>query len=492
LSEQEREELDRLTTPSPRFPSGYEAWLNENYPHVCTQPLSARHHRLWGWFDSLTPGVKPDARVEVWGRGGAKSSTAELGTAYVGCKLSRRFVLYVSETQDQADRHVQAVATLFERLGIDRLVNKHGNSKGWRRNQLRTANGFNVEALGLDVAARGIKLDEFRPDLIVFDDIDNQNDGPKIVEKKTRGITSSIIPAGSSDCAILFIQNLIHEFGIVSSLVDDTADFLYGRDVPPIEPSCRNLRTEIVDRGDGKRVYRVVSGEPTWEGQNLQTIEAQINEWGYQTFLREAQHEVKGADGYFFNHNAFRLAKGLPGGVRLRFCRAWDLAATEGGGDYTVGVLMAMAPNGVCYVVDVIRVQYESKKVRQLIYNTACADKELYGEVRIHLPQDPGQAGKDQAQQLSDMLSGFSVKTEPVTGKKSVRARGHAERVNGGNTVLIEADWNRAYTEEHRLFREDEEHERDDQVDASADAHDELAGTKARGPAPTRKPRSWA
>src|SRR5579862_2553803 len=124
----------------------YEPWLAEHFSDVASQPLGERHRRLWDWFTAIEPGVRPLPRVEVWPRGGAKSSTAELACAFIGARLSRRFVLYVSDTQDQADHHVQAIASLFATLDVERALSRYGTSKGWRRNQLRTAGGFNVAA----------------------------------------------------------------------------------------------------------------------------------------------------------------------------------------------------------------------------------------------------------------------------------------------------------------------------------------------------------
>jgi hypothetical protein len=229
-----------------------------------------------------------------------KVHTGELGCVRVGVKLTRRFVLIVSETQEQADKHVQAVASFLDGAGVERAVNKYGTSRGWRRDQLRTANGFNVAGYGLDAAARGVKLDEFRPDLIIFDDIDSQNDSPETVAKKIGSITKAIIPAGSSDCAILFLQNMIHEAGIVSQLVDGRADFLHNREVPTVEKAVNGLKGHFETQADGTRRYRITEGEATWEGQSLETCEQQINEWGFEAFDQEAQHNVAQAGGVFF------------------------------------------------------------------------------------------------------------------------------------------------------------------------------------------------
>src|SRR4051794_24966006 len=70
----------------------WEEWLRKHFPRVCTHPFAERHTRLWDWFERLAPGDKPRPRVELWPRGGAKSTTTELGCVRVGVKLTRRFV----------------------------------------------------------------------------------------------------------------------------------------------------------------------------------------------------------------------------------------------------------------------------------------------------------------------------------------------------------------------------------------------------------------
>lgn len=102
--------------------------------------------------------------------------------------------------------------------------------------------------------------------------------------------------------------------------------------------------------------------------------------------------------------------------------------------------------------------------------------RDRFPRYSIHIPQDPGQAGKDQADQIRRLLADFqSVRVEPATGSKAVRARGWAEKVNLGNAKLLRGPWNADFIAEHRRFREDDSHEFDDQVDAAADAFNELS-----------------
>jgi hypothetical protein len=153
------------------------------------------------------------------------------------CVADGRTGIYVSGTQDQADKHVASSAALLESDGIERFypdhakpkIGKHGNRRGWRRNRVWTAGGFAIDALGLDVAARGLKLEEQRPDFIVLDDIDGKHDSVQVTAKKLETITHTILPAGSEDVAVLAIQNLILRRGVFTQLADGTADFLVDR-----------------------------------------------------------------------------------------------------------------------------------------------------------------------------------------------------------------------------------------------------------------------
>lgn len=247
--------------------------------------------------------------MEVWPRESGKSSTCQLIAVRVGSTVlpfeikasgkteivnrpRRHFLLYVSGTQKQANTHVQAIAAKFEQMGIGRSVNEYGVSRGWSASLLRTDTNFNVLAIGLDAAARGLKLDDFRPDWIVLDDIDAREDKPEATEKKIRTIAEGIIPAGSEDCAILVVQNRILENGVIGQLCGKNADFLLDREPARIEPAVWDLVYESYERANGFRGYRIVSGAASWPGQSLEKCEANLNSWGRVSFLREAQHDV--------------------------------------------------------------------------------------------------------------------------------------------------------------------------------------------------------
>jgi hypothetical protein len=228
----------------------------------------------------------------------------------VGMRESRRYAIYVSETQEQADKHVGTIAALLESANIERAVNKYGSSRGWRRNRLRAANGFTIDALGLDTASRGIKVEEARPDLIVLDDIDARHDSPLEIQKKTETLTTTVLPTGSNDCAVLAVQNLIHGKSIFASLANGTADFLADRIVSGPHKAVNNLVYELKDG-----TVTITGGEATWSGQSISDCQNFIKTWGIRAFLRECQHDVADTEGALWTReiiDATRLAQAPP------------------------------------------------------------------------------------------------------------------------------------------------------------------------------------
>lgn len=293
-----------LAAPVGGVPDDYAAWLRSLFPAYVVAPFATRHDDLWAWAWGVALGRPVDPFVGCWGRGGAKSTSAELVTVRWGAVKARRYGLYLCNTQEQADDHVSTIATLMEGAAVgaayphlaDRLLGKYGQSKGWRRNRLRTSDGFTIDALGLDSARRGAKLDDQRPDFLIIDDVDDTEDSELTTAKKARMLTRKILPALTSDAAILFIQNKVHDDGLMARVLDGRADFLGGAIISGPFPAVEGL--EYV--GSGKEA-RIVAGHATWEGQPLAACQSFIRTWGLDAFLSECQHESVGQVGRYLS-----------------------------------------------------------------------------------------------------------------------------------------------------------------------------------------------
>lgn len=184
--------------------------------------------------------------------------------------------------------------------------------------------------------------------------------------------------------------------------------------------------------------------------------------------------KIKPAAGLFFRRSQVTMVDTIPNDV-IRWCRAWDLAATtqdeNGNAAFSSGVLIGKRKCGRYIVADVINIREKAAEIRKAVRNTAIADKAAYKRVRIRLPQDPGQAGKDQAETYIKYLAGFDVSAQSVTGSKIVRAEPMAAQWQAGNFDVLIAPWNDSYFSQLESFPESQFK---DMVDAGSDSFAEL------------------
>lgn len=186
--------------------------------------------------------------------------------------------------------------------------------------------------------------------------------------------------------------------------------------------------------------------------------------------------KIKPSAGLYFKRAQVEVLQEAPSDITM-VCRGWDIAATgdkeSGDADYTSGVLMGVRKDRSFVVLDVINERVKAGDVGKLIQNTAAADRAKYGNrYVIRIPQDPGAAGKIVANTYVKMLTGYSVKTEHVTGSKELRATPFASQWQNGNVYVVAGKWLDTYFQQLENFPE---MNHDDMVDASADAFNELS-----------------
>lgn len=221
----------------------------------------------------------------------------------------------------------------------------------------------------------------------------------------------------------------------------------------------------------------------TYEGELLDPVRfpqdvtrALQSDMGSHAFAGQYQQRPSAREGGMFKRHWFKIIEEVPAGPRTVKARRWDLAASvpEAGGnpDWTAGVLMSTQGQGQFFVEDVIRFRETGAAVRRAIKNTASIDGKTTSVV---IPQDPGQAGKDQAANIIGENAGYRITAERETGAKDVRAEPFAAQCEAGNVFLKKALWNDAFIDELCNFPTGSH---DDQVDAAAGAFTKLAQGK--------------
>lgn len=174
--------------------------------------------------------------------------------------------------------------------------------------------------------------------------------------------------------------------------------------------------------------------------------------------------------GNVFKREFFKVIDAIPHGPRRKI-RYWDRAATEKGGDYTVGARLSLGEKRDVVIEDIVRGQWSPAGVENIITSTATRDGR---DCDIWLEQEPGSSGVADVQYLIRSLMGYRAYANKKTGSKLDMARPLSAQVEAGAVSLIRAGWN------DDLLREMESFDgtgsgHDDQVDAVSGAFAKLS-----------------
>lgn len=191
---------------------------------------------------------------------------------------------------------------------------------------------------------------------------------------------------------------------------------------------------------------------------------------------RGGNWKVRPAAGLIFKADWFFAIDAVPAGVTFKV-RFWDRAATPitattPAPDATVGTLLAKDKHGVFYIEDRIKMYDSAHKVEEKILSTA--EKDGRGVI-VGFRQDPGSAGKGEAEQLARKIGGkgFSFYYSTVTGDKVTYARPVSALAEKGNIKIVKKDWNKSFLDVLENF-DGKDGGKDDEVDSLTGGFDVL------------------
>lgn len=215
--------------------------------------------------------------------------------------------------------------------------------------------------------------------------------------------------------------------------------------------------------------WRTREGEPLWPERftekTLDTLWMRLGGPSSYAVAGQQQQRPQPREGGLFKRHWFKVIDAIPAGTI--WVRAWDFAGTEAqpgeDPDWTVGAKVGFHPPSKTYIIgNIVRDRLDPGGVERLVQNTAQLDGR---DVAIFLPQDPGSAGKHVVKYQVSNLAGYTVKSAPMTGSKTVRAMPLATQAAVGNVAIYRGDWLEDLLEEMTAFPSGRH---DDQVDAVA------------------------
>ncbi|WP_108821057.1 hypothetical protein [Dysgonomonas sp. Marseille-P4361] len=238
--------------------------------------------------------------VDAWARELAKSTQAMKNVLKLTLTGKKKNVIMVSNSEDNAKRLLEPYRANLD--SNQRIINDYGLQKSfkWKDTEFKTRKGISFRAVGADQSPRGTRNDAARPDVILIDDIDTDQDcrNPEIIKKRVDWIFGALIPTRAVNIPLLVLVcgNIIAEYCCVTELMKK-ADFV---DIVNIRTNGKSSWEAKNSEEDIDRVLSTISyaaaqteyfNNPQTEGRVFKKLN-----WGKVPPLRELEQLIVYAD----------------------------------------------------------------------------------------------------------------------------------------------------------------------------------------------------
>lgn len=359
--------------------------------------------------------------------------------------------------------------TIRDNLRVRDIVTSSWFQRYFRRVELRSDQNRKTK---MDTTAAGWRLATSiggrgtgeHPDRIIIDDPHNPKQALSDVQRQEaltwfdRTISSRGVSRG---VRIVLIMQRLHEMDLTGHLLQKGGwrHVMLPMRYDPEHATVDDPRTE-----KGELLWPALFPEAA-----VRQLELDLGPYGAAGQL---QQQPAPEGGGLFKREHFKILSPAEAEPLLRqgiWCRAWDGAATEGDGDYTVGVLMGLLGDGRIIVAHVVRDQVGPAAADALLKATAQLDGP---RVRIREEMEGGSAGKKVIAAHQRLLIGYDYAGRSSSENKVWRARNFRAQVEAGHVYIVNGTWTNEYLDELSIFPNGKH---DDQVDASSLAFNELA-----------------
>jgi predicted phage terminase large subunit-like protein len=202
-------------------------WFGECcFPHYTTDATPEFHRELYDLFQRNVQ--KGGTRTVIAApREHAKSTVMTLiGPLWCICHpelTHKKFLLIVSDTQGQANARLAEIKEELEHN--ERLKEMYpaacGAGARWTEDEIVTAGGIKIVARGTGGKVRGLRHGPYRPDLIIGDDLENDENSvtPAQRDKITAWFYKALSKAGGKHTDIFVLGTVIHYDSLLRRLL---------------------------------------------------------------------------------------------------------------------------------------------------------------------------------------------------------------------------------------------------------------------------------
>lgn len=209
--------------------NGYEFFVQTYFPHyVRTASQSQLHRFLFFRLPQMLQSKESQAQAVAAPRGEAKSTlVTQLFTLWCIVTHRKHYIVLVMDSIDQAYPMLEAVKAELEfnpRLAMD-FADACGQGRVWQAGTVVTANDIKVQVAGSGKKLRGLRHGAFRPDLVVLDDIENDEQvrNPAQRDKLETWLKSAVLHLGGvgQKFDVVYIGTILHYDSVLNRTLNN-------------------------------------------------------------------------------------------------------------------------------------------------------------------------------------------------------------------------------------------------------------------------------
>lgn len=324
ISERRKKVLDPIL--------GYDFFVSNYFPHYVRSPYrSELHDYLFKTLPEILQDPKSVNMATAAPRGEAKSTlVSQLFTLYCLVTQKKRYALIVMDSINQAYPMLESIKVELEfnqRLRID-FPEVAGQGRVWQATTILTKANQKVEIAGSGKKLRGLRHGAYRPDLVVLDDIEN-DEQVRSAEQRDKlhdWLKKTVLPLGvpGEKLDVVYIGTILHYDSVLnrtlSSKAWKTAKFKALKKMPDDMALWDKWEDFFLNEGEAvadafyhaNQAAMDKGSEVSWAARPLLTLMKIRARDGHATFDSEYQNDPLSSDDAMFA-NALTYWTELPG-----------------------------------------------------------------------------------------------------------------------------------------------------------------------------------
>lgn len=207
--------------------NGFAYFLKNYFPHYLRHKNQSKlHDYLFEALPQMLNSKRSESYALAAPRGEAKSTiVTRLFSLYCMVTEQKRYIVIISNTYEQAAEFLAAIKSELEfntRLKID-FPKVFGMGNTWQDGKIVSKNNIKVQVAGAAKALRGFVHGAYRPDLVILDDLENDENvkKPEQRDKLQDWLNSTVMKLGAvgEKFDVFYIGTILHYDSVLNRIL---------------------------------------------------------------------------------------------------------------------------------------------------------------------------------------------------------------------------------------------------------------------------------